>query len=93
MLTNSIPAPTPDFCWVQIDKAAAESISASATAHVGSGIEPPGYCEINAAKELAVTEVSCFLPAVGALGFSSRLNRFCVILRLLGDPEMEFYLD
>ncbi|KAJ5684483.1 uncharacterized protein N7477_000828 [Penicillium maclennaniae] len=60
VLANSTSAPTPDPCRVHIDRAAAESINASVTARVcrGSGIDPPDYCEKNAATRLAVAGVS-----------------------------------
>lgn len=69
VLANSTSAPMPDPCRVHIDKAAAESINASVTAHVCRGIDTPDYCEKNAATQLAVAGVSCFLAAVGALCF------------------------
>jgi hypothetical protein len=69
VLANSTSAPTPDPCRVHIDKAAVESINASITARVCRGIDPPDYCEKNAATQLAVAGVSSFLAAVGALGF------------------------
>ncbi|KAJ5793097.1 uncharacterized protein N7503_009075 [Penicillium pulvis] len=69
VMANSTSTSTPDPCRVHIDKAAAESIHASVTARVCSGIDPPEYCEKNAATQLAVAGVSCLLAAVGALGF------------------------
>jgi hypothetical protein len=68
----SIPTPTPNPCRVDIDATSVASMSASLKARLCSGIDPPDDCpedKKNAAQQLAVVGVSCFLAAFGAMGF------------------------
>jgi hypothetical protein len=72
VVASSSPTPTPDPCRVDIDSAIVASMSASLTATLCRGLNPPPDCpkdDDNAAQKLAVFGVSCLLAAFGAFGF------------------------
>ncbi|KAA8652420.1 hypothetical protein EYZ11_012836 [Aspergillus tanneri] len=72
VVASSTPMPIPDPCRVDIDSAIAASMSASLTATLCKGVNPPADCpedDENAAQQLAVFGVSLLLAAFGALSF------------------------
>ncbi|KAI9040040.1 uncharacterized protein KD926_008603 [Aspergillus affinis] len=72
VVASSTPTPTPDPCQVKIDSAIVASMSASQHATFCKGLHPPADCpeeDKSAAQQLMVIGVSCFLAAVGAIGF------------------------
>lgn len=71
VVASSLPTPTADPCKVKIDSAVEASMSASLTAKLCSGLNPPPDCpedDEGAAQKLVVVGVSTLLAAFGALG-------------------------
>ncbi|KAJ5097813.1 hypothetical protein N7532_004814 [Penicillium argentinense] len=65
------PSPSPDPCRIDISEKVVESMEASWQAPLCGSSSPPDDCPAkeNAAQGLAVVGLSCFLAALGGLGF------------------------
>ncbi|KAJ5320675.1 hypothetical protein N7508_000958 [Penicillium antarcticum] len=65
------PTPSPDPCRIDVSEAVVESMEASWQARLCKSANPPDDCPVNenAAQDLVVVGLSCFLAVFGALGF------------------------
>lgn len=65
------PSPSPDPCRIDISEQVVESMEASLQARLCGSSSPPDDCPAkeNAAQGLAIVGLSCFLAALGAVGF------------------------